>query len=248
MNNDKILTAIVTGATRGIGKSIAIELAKNGFNIAFTHRNSPDLAADLENQISKFGRKVKSYQSDASSGAKVAEVVEDVLKNFGSIDILVNNAGITKDGLLMRMSEEDWDSVININLKSVFLFTKAVSKSMISQKSGKIINITSVVGIIGNPGQSNYVASKAGVIGFTKSIAKELASRNIQVNAIAPGFVETEMTEKLNEKQKEIILSQIPLKRIAKTEEIAKVVSFLASASADYITGQIISVDGGMNM
>ena len=240
--------AIVTGATRGIGRAIALGLATCGANVAFTYKSQVELATQLENEIAKINRKCKGFQSNVANAKDVAEVVESVSKEFGSIDILVNNAGVTKDGLLMRMSEEDWDLVINTNLKSVFLFTKAVSRFMISQKSGKIINISSVVGITGNAGQSNYVASKSGVIGFTKSIAKELASRNIQVNAVAPGFVDTEMTEKLNEKQKEAILAQIPMKRTAKTIEVADVVSFLASSASSYITGQVISVDGGMNM
>mgnify|MGYP001567012178 CR=1 FL=1 len=239
---------LVTGATRGIGRAIAIEFAKCGADVAFTFRSSPEFAVSLEKEISELGRKSKSYQADAADGVKAIEVVESVIKEFGKIDILVNNAGITRDSLLMRMSEIDWDLVLDTNLKSVFHYTKIVSRQMMSQRSGKIINISSVVGISGSAGQANYVASKAGVIGFTKSIAKELASRNIQVNAVAPGFVDTEMTEKLTEKQKEIILTQIPMKRIAKTFEVAQVVSFLASSASDYMTGQVLAVDGGMTM
>ncbi len=240
--------ALVTGGSRGIGKSIAIELAKSGADIAFTYHSAKEQADAVVAEIQALGRKAVAYQSDAANATQTEEVVQNILKEFGKIDILVNNAGITKDGLLMRLSEQDWDDVIDTNLKSVFNFTKSVSRSMMSQREGKIINITSVVGVIGNPGQSNYVASKAGVIGFTKSIAKELASRNIQVNAVAPGFVDTDMTEKLNDKQKEVILSMIPMKRTAKPEEIASVVCFLASASASYITGQVLCVDGGMVM
>ena len=195
-----------------------------------------------------MGRKAAAFQSNAADTNQSNDVVQNVIKDFGCLDILVNNAGVTKDGLLMRMSEQDWDEVITTNLKSVFNFTKAACRQMMSQQSGKIINISSVVGVVGNAGQSNYVASKAGVIGFTKSIAKELASRNVQVNAIAPGFIETDMTEKLNEKQKEAILGIIPQKRIAKPEEIAAVVCFLASSDSNYITGQTINVDGGMAM
>lgn len=241
-------TAIVTGGSRGIGHSIAVALAQSGADVAVTYRSKAEEANALVGEIKKLGRKAAAYQSDASDMKQADEVVQSVLKEFGSIDILVNNAGITKDGLLMRMSEQDWDDVITTNLKSVFNFTKSVCRPMMSKQSGKIINISSIVGIIGNPGQANYVASKAGVIGFTKSIAKELASRNIQVNAVAPGFIETDMTLKLNEKQKEAILGNIPQKRIAKPEEVASVVCFLASNDSNYITGQTINVDGGLVM
>ena len=240
--------ALVTGGTRGIGRAIVRALADAGADIAFTYKSSKEAADAISAELRAKGRRQAGYQSDASDFQQVTEIVQKVVQEFGRIDILVNNAGITKDGLLIRMSEQDWDAVIDTNLKSVFNFTKAACRQMMSQQSGKIVNIASVVGVIGNPGQSNYVASKAGVIGFTKSIAKELASRNIQANVVAPGFVETDMTGKLNEKQKEAILAMIPLKRIAKPEEIAGVVRFLASSDADYITGQVLCVDGGIAM
>jgi 3-oxoacyl-[acyl-carrier protein] reductase len=240
--------ALVTGGSRGIGRSIVLHLAHSGADVAFTYRSRAEEANALVAELQSMGRKAAAFQSNAADTNQSNEVVQNVIKNFGRFDILVNNAGITKDGLLMRMSEQDWDDVITTNLKSVFNFTKAACRQMMSQQSGKIINISSVVGVVGNAGQSNYVASKAGVIGFTKSIAKELASRNVQVNAIAPGFIETEMTEKLNEKQKEAILGIIPQKRIAKPEEIATVVCFLASNDSNYITGQTLNVDGGMAM
>lgn len=244
--NGKI--ALVTGGSRGIGRSIVKHLAENGADVAFTYRSRKEEADTLVTEVQSLGRKAAAFQSDAANTAQSNDVVQAVIKEFGRLDILVNNAGVTKDGLLMRMSEQDWDDVITTNLKSVFNFTKAACRQMMGQQAGKIVNISSVVGIIGNAGQSNYVASKAGVVGFTKSMAKELASRNIQVNAIAPGFIETEMTEKLNEKQKEGILGIIPMKRMAKPEEVAKVVCFLASDDAGYITGQTLCVDGGMVM
>lgn len=240
--------AIVTGGTRGIGKAIVAALAGAGADVAFTYRSSKESADAIVAELRSAGKRAASYQSDAANFNQANDIVQQVIQEFGRIDILVNNAGITKDGLLMRMSEQDWDAVIETNLKSVFSFTKAACRQMMSQQAGKIINISSVVGIIGNAGQANYVASKAGVIGLTKTIARELASRNIQANVVAPGFVETDMTEKLNEKQKEAILALIPLKRIAKPEEIAGVVRFLASSDADYITGQVFCVDGGMVM
>ena len=240
--------ALVTGGSRGIGRSIVLHLAHSGANVAFTYRSRVEEANSLVAELQSMGRKAAAFQSNAADTNQSNDVVQNVIKDFGRLDILVNNAGVTKDGLLMRMSEQDWDEVITTNLKSVFNFTKAACRQMMSQQSGKIINISSVVGVVGNAGQSNYVASKAGVIGFTKSIAKELASRNVQVNAIAPGFIETDMTEKLNEKQKEAILGIIPQKRIAKPEEIAAVVCFLASSDSNYITGQTINVDGGMAM
>lgn len=196
-------------------------------------------------EISKNAKAI-AIQADSAKFEDAQKVVEETLKNFGKIDILINNAGITKDNLLLRMTEDEWDDVIDTNLKGVFNFTKAVIKHMISQRSGKIINIASVVGLIGNPGQANYAASKAGIIGFTKALAKEVASRNIQVNVVAPGYVETEMTEKLNEEQKKRLFELIPARRIAKPEEIAYVVKFLASPESDYITGQVIVVDGGL--
>ena len=240
--------ALVTGGTRGIGKAIVVALAEAGANVAFTYRSSKESADAIAADLQAKGKRAVGYQSDASDFNQANEIVQKVIQEFGRIDILVNNAGITKDGLLMRMSESDWDAVITTNLKSVFSFTKAACRQMMSQQAGKIINISSIVGITGNAGQANYASSKAGVIGFTKSIAKELASRNIQVNVVAPGFIETDMTGKLNEKQKEAILAMIPLKRIAKPEEVAGVVRFLASPDADYITGQVLCVDGGMVM
>lgn len=240
--------ALVTGGTRGIGRAIVFALADAGIDVAFTYRSSKDAADAITAELASKGRRSAGYQSDAAEFTQANEIVQKVIQEFGRIDILVNNAGITKDGLLMRMSEQDWDAVIDTNLKSVFNFTKAVCRQMMSQQSGKIITISSVVGVTGNAGQANYAASKAGAIAFTKSIAKELASRNIQANVVAPGFIETDMTQKLNEKQKEAILAIIPLKRIAKPEEIAGVVRFLASSDADYITGQVLCVDGGMVM
>ncbi len=240
--------AIVTGGTRGIGKAIVKELVDNGCNVVFTYHNSDEAAKKLETDFSTENVKVYGIKADASSFTQAEEVVKFALEKFGSIDILVNNAGITKDNLLLRMSENDFDYVINANLKSVFNYTKAVLKPFLSQKFGKIVNISSVVGIIGNPGQANYVASKAGVIGLTKSNAKELASRNINVNCVAPGFIETDMTEKLNEQQRQAILSNVPIKRLGKPEDVAKTVLFLCSNDSDYITGQVITVDGGLVM
>ncbi|MFN0157452.1 MAG: 3-oxoacyl-[acyl-carrier-protein] reductase [Bacteroidota bacterium] len=241
-------TALVTGGGRGIGKAIVLALSDAGADVAFTYRNSASSAQSLVDELTSKSRKILALQSDATSTADTARVVEVVTKELGRLDVLVNNAGITKDGLLMRMSEEDWDTVIANNLKSVYNFTKAACRPMMGQRSGKIINITSVVGITGNAGQTNYAASKAGIIGFTKSVAKELGSRNIQVNAVAPGYVETDMTSKLNDEQRKSLTEFIPLKRTAQASEIAGVVRFLASADADYITGQVLCVDGGMTM
>jgi len=240
--------ALVTGGTRGIGKAIVVAFAEAGASVAFTYRSSKESADAITADLQAKGKRSVGFQSDAADFNQANEIVQKVIQEFGRLDILVNNAGITKDGLLMRMSESDWDAVIATNLKSVFSFTKAACRPMMGQQAGKIINISSVVGITGNAGQANYASSKAGVIGFTKSIAKELASRNIQANVVAPGFVETDMTGKLNEKQKEAILAVIPLKRIARPEEVAGVVRFLASSDADYITGQVVCVDGGMVM
>lgn len=240
--------AVVTGGSRGIGKAIVFELASKGCDVVFTYHSNEEAAKQVENGVKETGVSVFGYKADASSFEESQKVIDFAVEKMGTVDILVNNAGITKDGLLMRMSEDDFDSVISANLKSVFNYTKAVMKPMMKQRYGRIVNLSSVVGIIGNPGQANYVASKAGVIGMTKSNAKEFASRNITVNAVCPGFVETDMTNKLNEQQKEAMLKMIPLARFAKSEDIAKVVSFLVSDSADYMTGQIIAVDGGMVM
>ncbi len=239
-------TALVTGATRGIGHSIAIKLAENGANIAFTYLSSVEKAVELEKQLSQLGVKAKGYKSDAGDFKASEELVNQVCSEFGTIDILVNNAGITKDTLLMRMSEEQWDQVINANLKSVFNMTKAVQKPMLKQRKGSIINLSSVVGVKGNAGQSNYSASKAGIIGFTKSIALELGSRNIRSNAIAPGFIETEMTGALDPKVVDQWRESIPLKRGGTGDDVANLVVFLASDNSAYITGQTINVCGGM--
>ncbi|MDA0890164.1 MAG: 3-oxoacyl-[acyl-carrier-protein] reductase [Bacteroidetes bacterium] len=237
---------IITGASRGIGKGIAEVFAKHGANIAFTYHSSDEKAKLLETELSVNGCKAKGYKSDASDFEAAQQLVKDVMEDFGSIDVLVNNAGITKDGLLMRMSEEDFDSVMNTNMKSVFNMTKAVATPMLKAKSGSIINMSSVVGIKGNAGQANYAASKAAINGFTKSIALELGSRNIRCNAIAPGFIETEMTEALGEETVKQWRAQIPLKRGGTPEDIANTTLFLASDLSSYVTGQVIHVCGGM--
>jgi 3-oxoacyl-[acyl-carrier protein] reductase len=237
---------LVTGASRGIGRAIAITFAKAGANVAFTYLSSVEKGQALEQELAVFGITAKGYRSDASSYTESEKLVEDVLTDFGSIDILINNAGITRDGLLMRMSEEQWDEVIRVNLKSIFNLTKAVTKPMMKAKSGSIINMTSIVGIKGNAGQSNYAASKAGIIGFTKSIALELGSRNIRCNAIAPGFIETEMTEELNEAAIEEWTKAIPMRRGGQATEVADVCLFLGSDMSSYVTGQVISVNGGL--
>ena len=239
-------TAIITGATRGIGKGIALKLAEHGANVAFTYVSSEEKALAIEKELIALGVKAKAYKSDASVMSDAEALVKDVNATFGGIDILVNNAGITKDNLLMRMSEEDFDRVMEVNLKSVFNMTKSVQRTMLKQRSGSIINMTSVVGVKGNAGQSNYAASKAGVIGFTKSIAQELGSRNIRCNAIAPGFIETEMTEKLDEQVIADWRNTIPLKRGGTPEDVANVTSFLASNMSAYVTGQVLHVCGGM--
>ncbi len=241
-------TGLVTGGGRGIGKAIVECLAEAKVKIAFTYKSSAEASLALAKELTGRGCSVTAHHSDATSQSDSAAIIEKVVKEWGRLDILVNNAGITRDGLLMRMSEEDWDAVLDNNLKSVYNFTKAACRPMIGQRSGKIINITSVVGVTGNAGQSNYSASKAGIIGFTKSVAKELGSRNIQVNAVAPGYVETEMTSKLSEEQRKALMEHIPLKRTANANEIARVVRFLASPDSDYITGQVLCVDGGMTM
>jgi 3-oxoacyl-[acyl-carrier protein] reductase len=249
MNHMKLLegkTAIITGASKGIGKGIAEVFAKHGANVAFTYLSSVEKAQAFEQELSATGAKVKGYKSDASVFANAEQLAADVLKEFGSIDIVINNAGITKDGLLMRMSEEDFDRVVQINLKSVFNLTKAVQRTMLKQRKGSIVNISSVVGVKGNAGQSNYAASKAGIIGFTKSIALELGSRNIRCNAVAPGFIETEMTEVLPEDVVAGWRDAIPLKRGGTTEDVANACLFLASDLSAYVTGQTLQVDGGM--
>ncbi len=239
-------TAIVTGASRGIGKAIALKFASEGCNIAFTDLFSDENMKNTENEIRTLGVEAKGYASDASDFADTDRVVNQIAEDFGQVDVLVNNAGITKDTLLMRMTEAQWDAVINVNLKSVFNFTKAVQKTMLKQRSGSIINMSSVVGVSGNAGQSNYSASKAGIIGFTKSIAKELGSRGIRSNAIAPGFIITEMTEKIPEEARKAWEESIPLKRGGTTEEVANVALFLASGLSSYVSGQVISVCGAM--
>tara|TARA_R110002050_G_scaffold122015_3_gene240487 strand:+ start:21782 stop:22528 length:747 start_codon:yes stop_codon:yes gene_type:complete len=239
-------TALITGASKGIGKGIAEVFVQNGCNVAFTYLSSVEQAEAVENELSTADVKVKGYRSDASHFEAATQLVEDVLKDFGTIDILINNAGITKDTLLMRMSEEDFDQVMTINLKSIFNLTKAVQRTMLKARSGSIINMSSVVGIKGNAGQSNYAASKAGIIGFTKSIALELGSRNIRCNAIAPGFIETEMTAKLDEKTVQGWRDAIPLKRGGSPEDVANACLFLASDLSTYISGQVLQVDGGM--
>jgi 3-oxoacyl-[acyl-carrier protein] reductase len=239
---------LITGASRGIGRAVAEELAKNGANVAFTYLSSVEKGQELEGQLAVYGTKIKGYRSDASDYKAAEELVNDVVADFGTIDILINNAGITRDTLLMRMSEEQWDDVLRINLKSVFNLTKAATKPMMRAKSGSIINLTSVVGLMGNAGQANYSASKAGIIGFTKSVAKELGSRNIRSNAIAPGFIETEMTAELNDEQLKEWTKSIPLKRAGQCKDIANACLFLGSDLSSYITGQVLVVDGGMLM
>jgi len=239
--------AIITGGSRGIGKGIAEVFAKHGANVAFTYNSSAEAANALAEELSKLGVKAKAYQSNAASFKEADQLVKDVVEDFGSIDILINNAGITKDNLLMRMSEEDFDKVIEVNLKSIFNMTKAIQRTMLKQRKGSIINMSSVVGVSGNAGQANYAASKAGIIGFSKSMAQELGSRNIRTNVIAPGFIETEMTEKLDEKVVEGWRQAIPLKRGGSPEDIANACVFLASDLSAYVTGQVLHVDGGMN-
>lgn len=238
--------AIITGASRGIGSGIAKVFAENGANVAFTYSSSVESAMALENELSSLGIKAKGYKSNAADFNEAQQLVDDVLAEFGTIDVLINNAGITKDNLLMRMSEEDFDKVIEINLKSVFNMTKAVQKIMLKNRKGSIVNMSSVVGVKGNAGQANYAASKAGMIGFTKSIALELGSRNIRCNAIAPGFIETEMTAKLNEDVVQGWRDSIPLKRGGTPEDVANACLYLASDLSAYVTGQVLNVDGGM--
>ncbi|NMA73730.1 MAG: 3-oxoacyl-[acyl-carrier-protein] reductase [Bacteroidales bacterium] len=241
-------TALITGAARGIGKAIALKFASEGANIAFTDLRIDELAKETEKEITSLGVRCKGYASNAADFNETAEVVKLVHEEFGSIDILVNNAGITKDGLMMRMSEEQWDAVINVNLKSAFNFVHACTPIMMRQRGGSIINMASVVGVSGNAGQSNYSASKAGMIGLAKSIAKELGSRGVRANAIAPGFIITDMTDVLSEEVKKEWAKQIPLRRGGTPEDVANVAVFLASDLSSYVTGQVVSCCGGMNM
>lgn len=237
---------IITGASRGIGKGIAQVFAQHGANVAFTYASSQQPALDLEKELKGLGVNAKAYQSNAADFGQSQELVNEVIKDFGSVDVLINNAGITKDNLLMRISEDDFDQVIEINLKSVFNMTKAVQRAMLKQRHGSIINMSSVVGVKGNAGQTNYAASKAGIIGFSKSVALELGSRNIRCNSIAPGFIETEMTGKLDEATVESWRNAIPLKRGGTPEDVANACVFLASDLSSYVTGQTLHVDGGM--
>ncbi len=239
-------TALVTGASKGIGRMIAQKFAEHGANVAFTYLSSVEKGEALEQELQAYGTKVKGYRSDASKFDEAEKLITDIVAEFGTLNIVVNNAGITKDGLLMRMTEENWDDVMNVNLKSIFNVTKAASKIMMKNRAGVFINISSVVGVQGNAGQANYAASKAGIIGFSKSIAKELGSRNIRANVVAPGFIRTEMTDVLDPKVVEGWTAGIPLKRGGETTEVADACVFLASDMATYITGQVLAVDGGM--
>ncbi len=241
-------TALITGAARGIGKGIALRFAQEGANIAFTDLKRDEVMEETEKELAALGVQAKGFASDASSFEQSEQLIADVVKEFGRIDVLVNNAGITRDNLLMRMSEMDWDLVIKVNLKSIFNMTKAIQRTMLKQRFGSIINMSSVVGVGGNAGQANYSASKAGLIGFTKSIAQEIGSRNIRVNAIAPGFIETEMTAKLTDEQRDAWIQDIPLRRSGKPEDVANVALFLASDLSSYVSGQVINVCGGMKM
>jgi 3-oxoacyl-[acyl-carrier protein] reductase len=241
-------TAIITGASRGIGRAIAKKFAQEGANVAFTFLSSVEKGKNLENELAALGVKAKGFQSDAANAKACEDLVNTVVNEFGTVDVLVNNAGITRDNLLMRMTEAQWDEVMNANLKSVFNLTKAVQRPMLKAKKGSIVNISSVVGIEGNAGQANYAASKAGIIGFSKSVAQELGSRNIRCNVVAPGFIETEMTAALDQKVIDAYLADIPLKRTGNPEEVANLVVFLASDVSSYITGQVISICGGMHM
>ncbi len=242
---DKV--ALITGGSRGIGAAIVIKFAEQGANVAFTYRSSDEKANAIVTMAEANGVKVKAFKSDASSFSEAEELVKSVMDEFGKIDILINNAGITRDTLMLRMTEEHWDQVIEVNLKSVFNLTKQVLRPMLRNRGGSIINMSSVVGVFGNAGQANYAASKAGIIGFTKSIAKEVGSRNIRCNAIAPGFIETDMTGELDDKTKEVFLSGIPMKRLGRAEEVADVCVFLGSDLSSYISGQTLSVCGALN-
>ncbi|MFC4076428.1 3-oxoacyl-[acyl-carrier-protein] reductase [Salinithrix halophila] len=244
MLNGKV--AIVTGGSRGIGRAVSLALAKAGADVAIIYAGNKEAAEDTASAVRDEGQKALVIRADISQAADVDAAVKEVVSEFGRVDILVNNAGITRDNLILRMKEEDWDQVLNTNLKGVFFCTKAVTRPMMKQRGGRIINVSSVVGLVGNPGQANYTAAKAGVLGLTKTTAKELASRGITVNAVAPGFIETDMTAELGEDVREGMTSQIPLARLGKPEDIAHVVVFLASDQAGYITGQTLNVDGGM--
>lgn len=239
-------TALITGASKGIGRKIAEKFAEQGANVAFTYLSSVEKGQALEQELQAFGTQVKGYRSDASKFDEAEKLINDIVADFGKLDIVINNAGITKDGLLMRMSEENWDEVINVNLKSVFNVCKAASKVMMKARKGSIINMSSVVGVQGNAGQANYAASKAGIIGFSKSLAKELGSRNIRTNVVAPGFIRTEMTDVLDPKVVQGWEEGIPLKRAGEPEDVANVCVFLASDMSAYVTGQVLSVCGGM--
>lgn len=246
MFKDKV--ALVTGASRGIGRAIALELADKGAHVVVNYAGNEAKANEVVKEIKALGRDSLAIQADVSNEESVQQMIKKTVEHFKKLDILVNNAGITKDNLMMRMKEEDFDDVININLKGVFLCTKAVTRQMMRQRHGKIINVASIVGVGGNPGQANYVAAKAGVIGLTKTTAQELASRNILVNAVAPGFIATDMTDELTDEQQKAILEKIPLAKLGQAEDVARVVRFLASDDAGYITGQTIHIDGGMIM
>ena len=248
MSDTERKTAVVTGASRGIGLAIAKRLAGNGYNVAMVASSAPEKNEDAVNEVKALGVDAKAYQCDVADFDKVGETVAKIVEDFGGIYILVNNAGITRDGLLLKMSEENFDSVISVNLKGTFNFIKHCTPVMMKKREGRVVNISSIVGLQGNAGQANYSASKAGIIGMTKSCAREFASRNITFNAVAPGFVETSMTAVLTDKQKEGLFELIPLKRYGQPEDIAAAVGFLCSDDASYITGQVLSVDGGMHM
>ncbi|MCP4107781.1 MAG: 3-oxoacyl-[acyl-carrier-protein] reductase [Desulfobacteraceae bacterium] len=246
MSEDSKRTIVVTGGSRGIGRAVCLSFARPGVQIYFNYSSAGDAASETEKLITEAGGQASGMRVNVADESEVAEFFKKIISETGRVDVLVNNAGIARDGLLVRMKEKDWDDVININLKGAFNCTKIAAKSMIKQRYGRIINVSSVVGVTGNPGQANYVASKAGVIGFTKAVAKELASRNITVNAIAPGYIETDMTTSMTEKAKEAMVSAIPMGRVGNPDDVAAVAVFLASDSAAYITGQVIHVDGGM--
>ena len=246
MSENKV--ALITGATRGIGREIALELAENGMDIAINYRSESDIPEDLKGEIEAYNVRCEFVQADVANFEQCERMVKETIEKFGKIDVLVNNAGITRDGLIMRMKKEDFESVIDVNLVGTFNVTRNVIPHMLKQRVGRIVNLASVVGVAGNAGQTNYSASKAGVIGFTKSLAKEVASRNILVNAVAPGFIDTDMTSVLSDSVKENIHAQIPLKRMGTKREVAKVVKFLVSEDSSYVTGQVVNIDGGMVM